>query len=219
MANARLSRKRCQGAMMSESGLVLKEAMLAVRRAMKERGFSSKGFVFFHRIEGGNIVVLALQKSTRSTSATTEVTVNYGTYSVLLGARLQEDVSSANDITKAHWRNRLSEGGREIWLPVAASDSPDACARLILDQMERVIAQLLLHSTDAQLRDTWLAGSSPGLTHLQRLLYAAILVNELGPAESLAHVVAELRRLVGGGVHEGLVERQLSRAGVEVTVP
>lgn len=55
-----------------------------------------------------------------------------------------------------------------------------------------------------------------GLTDMQRLLFAAILVNEIGPVEKLGDIVSEPRRLVAGSVHEGLVEGRLARAGVQV---
>jgi hypothetical protein len=45
-------------------------------------------------------------------SSSTEMTVNYGVYSARIGSRLEEDPSSALDVMKAHWRKRLTEGGR-----------------------------------------------------------------------------------------------------------
>ena len=199
-----------------ESGVVVKEALVVVRRPLKERGFVVKGTSFHREMDDGNIVMVSLQKSTKSTPVESEVTLNYGVYSARLGSRLQDDPSSALDVMKAHWRKRLTEDGRERWLHVKASDSADKSAQVILDAVEGVLPDLLEHATDEALRNEWISGSSPGLGKMQRLLFAAILVNETGPAEKLDNVIGELRDLVAGGVHEGLVERQLARAGVRV---
>jgi hypothetical protein len=195
---------------------VLKEALVRVRRELKQRGFDAKGTTFHRKIQDGNVVVLSIQKSVKSTSVKTEVTLNYGVYSTLVGGKLQDDPSSATDVMNAHWRKRLSDGGDEKWLSVAATDSPDDCAQRILDAADSALPELLAHSTNTALRDEWLAGASPGLTDMQRLLCAAVVVNELGPVERVRDVVAELRALVAGSVHEHLVERQLTRAGVQV---
>jgi hypothetical protein len=197
-----------------ESGVALKNALVAVRQALKAQGFSAKGTTFYRKTHGGNTVVLSVQKSVKSSPAEAEVTLNYGAYSARLGSRLHDDASSALDITRAHWRKRLREDGREKWLHVKATDAADAAGRVILAAVEGLLPEVLEHASDEALRDEWLAGSSPGLTDMQRLLFAAILVNEIGPAERLPTVIGELRHLVAGSIHQGLVEGQLTRAGV-----
>jgi hypothetical protein len=88
--------------------------------------------------------------------------------------------------------------------------------RRILAAFESILPDLLDHSTDDTPCRLWLSGVSPGMTKMQRLLFLAILINEQGPAEQLTAVVAELRSLVSGTVHEGFVERQLAKAAVRV---
>lgn len=200
-----------------ESARVVKDALITVRRALKARGFSAKGTTFHRRTDDGNTVLISVQKSVKSSSAEAAVTLNYGVYSGRLGSRLQDDASSASDLTKAHWCKRLREDGREKWLHVKATDSADMAGRAILDAVERLLPELLEHGNDEALRDEWLSGSSPGLTEMERLLFAAILVNELGPAEKLSAVVGELRALVVDSGHQGLVEGRLARAGVSVS--
>jgi hypothetical protein len=97
---------------------------------------------------------------------------------------------------------------------VRAMGSAEESAKEILEAVESVLPELAEHSTDEVLRTEWLAGVSPGLVAMQRLLYLTILVNEIGPAERLGSVLEELRSLVSGSVHAGLVEGQLVRAGV-----
>lgn len=199
-----------------DSGAVLKEALASVRLALRDKGLRAKGMIFFRTADAGNVVLLAIQKSTTSTRARATVTLNYGVYCTLLGAKLQDDASASHDVTRAHWHDRLTENGQEKWIGVDASDSAAQCAHVILQAMHRVLAVADEHSTSEALRDEWLAGSSPGLTDMERLLFATILVNEIGPAERLGGLVHQLRASVAGGVHEGLVERRLVRAGVQV---
>jgi len=200
---------------MIESGAVLKEALALVRRALKERGFRAKGANFHRKSQDGNVIMLSIQKSTTSTVAASLVTLNYGVYSALLGSKFQDEPGAATDIWRAHWRKRLSDGGREKWLTIAATDSPDVCAQVILGAVQSVLPELVAHSTNPALRDEWLGGASPGLTDMNRLLYAAVLVNQIGPVERIAEVLGELRASVADSVHEALVERELARAGVQ----
>lgn len=193
---------------------VVKEALVLVRRSLKERGFLAKGNTFLRRTPAGNTLILAVQRSVQSSDKVVLVTLDYGVYSSRLGARLQDDPSSASDVWQAHWRERLANNGDERWLSLDATVTVEGCAQAFLGAVDEVLPKLLAHSTDEALRDAWLSGSSPNLTKLQRLLYATILVHELGPAERLGEILSALRVLVAGGAQEGLVERRLERAGV-----
>jgi len=173
---------------MGSGAEVLKAALVEVRRALKQRGFSAKGTIFYRRADDGNTVVLSAQKSVKSSPANAEVTLNYGVYSARLGDRLQDDPSSALDVTKAHWRKRLAEGGREKWLHVRATDSAAGAGKVILDTVEGVLLALLEHASDEALRDEWLSGSSPGLTDMQRLLFGVQAHQRLTALDGAAHV-------------------------------
>lgn len=194
----------------------MREILVVVRRALKERGFSARGKTFFRKADSGNTLVLSIQKSVKSTSARSLVTTNYGVYSGCIARKLKQETGAALDVSAAHWRKRLTEGGREKWLRLRVTDPVDESATAILRSLEGVLAELEEHSTDEALRDEWLTSSSPGIGRMQRLLYLAVLLTEIGPAEKLRAVVAELRSLVAGGVHEGLVERQLADADIRV---
>lgn len=198
------------------SGLVLKDALKAVSRSLKQRGFSVRGATFYRTMEEGNTILLSLQKSSKSTTAEAQVTLNYGVYSELIGRGLQDDPKSRHDPLKVHWRKRLTESGREKWLKVRSTDSADECARAIEEAAESLLPELFAHASDSALRDEWLSGVSPGITNKQRLLFAAMVVNRLGPPEKLGEVVEELHRLVSDPVHTQLLDRQLARAGIRV---
>ncbi len=195
---------------------LFKAATVEVRRVMKTKGFSAKGLDFYRRGADSNVSIVSLQKSAKSTATETVVAVNYGVRSARIGRLLHEDEGATSDLAAAHWRRRLSEDGIEKWLTISASDSPANVQALLLHAIESILPDLDSHASDEALRDTWLAGKSPGLVNMKRLLFAAILVHEIGPADKLANVVGELRRSVAGGVHERLVELELQTAGVRV---
>jgi hypothetical protein len=193
-----------------------KQTLVVLRGALRAKEFTARGTTFYRRNEDGNTSIISLQSSVKSTRTEREVTLNYGAYSQRIGTALQDDAAWALDVARAHWRKRLSEGGRERWLRVSNTQPAEERAHLILDGVNRLMPDLVAHSTDAALRDEWLAGASPGLGAMQRLLYLAILLNKIGPSEKLADVLSDLRGLVAGQVHSGLVEGQLARAGVRV---
>jgi len=214
MARYEIPRGPGAGAVM-DSKSVLKGALTVVRQTLKARGFAAKGTRFHRRTESGNTEILSFQKSVKSTSSEVLLTINYGVYSACVGTKLGDDPSASLHVEEAHWRKRLRESGREKWLLVKATDSVNECAKAILSALDGVLLELHAHAENEQLRDTWLAGQSPGIGRMQRLLFLAILVKQLGPADRLRDVVAELRQLVSGSVHAGLVDRQLKMAGIQ----
>jgi hypothetical protein len=193
----------------------LKEILGLVRRALKERRFSSRGLTFFRKADRcENTLLISIQRSVKSTSTDSLVTINYGVRSRCIERRLKQRTTGAVDVSTAHWRKRLSEGGREKWLHLRMLDSVEDNAATILRSVEGVLEELEEHSTDEALRDEWLTASSPGIGRMQRLLYLAVLLDEIGPADKLPAVLSEVRHLVAGSVHEGEVERQLADAGL-----
>src|SRR5262249_54872076 len=161
--------------------------------------------------------LLSVQKSQTSSAAESRLAINYGTYSKRIGVALRDPASYEIALDRSHWRKRFSEGGREKWLSVKGSDAVEQSAGSILQGVAIVLPELRDHSTDEALRDEWLSGVSPGIVEMKRLLYLAILINEIGHKERLESVVADLRALVSGGVHESLIERQLTDAGLRVS--
>lgn len=89
-------------------------------------------------------------------------------------------------------------------------------ARVILGVVEEVLSELVEQSTDEALRNVAPSGTSPGIVNMQRLLFLAIVLNEIGPSERLGGVVRELRDLVSGSVYEALMDGRLAREGVRV---
>jgi hypothetical protein len=203
---------------MMQGGSLINAALAGVRGALMEMGFSRKGRSFFRKASG-NSILLSIQNSVESSSRESRVTLNYGVYSVRIGRKLADDPTAEFDVSRAHWRKRLTEDGIEKWLYIRSKDSPAERGMAILDEITRVLPELAGRSTDEALRDEWLSGSSPGIRGMQRLLYLAVLLNEIGPIDKLPIVVRELRYLVSGKLQENFVERELARAGIRMENP
>jgi hypothetical protein len=107
VANQALSRER-GSATMRDSGSVLHAALAVVKRTLKERGFSAKGTRFYRRAESGNTVLLAVQKSKKSSSAESQVTLNYGVYS----ARIRESTSRRPCVGAGRFTGTLAQATR-----------------------------------------------------------------------------------------------------------
>lgn len=199
-----------------DSNSVLKALLAEMKNHLKALGFKGRGSCFHRAAQGGNIEILSIQKSVKSSAEESLATINYGVHSAIVGRELSDDAGSLPDIDQAHWRRRLSEGNREKWLAIKAADSIDGYLQDFLGHLDAVLTDLSAHATDASLRDVWMTGQSPGIGEMQRLLFLAVLVNKIGPAEHLEGVISALRKLVSGSVHERLIDRQLAKAGIEV---
>jgi hypothetical protein len=193
-----------------------RDALAILRRSLRAQGFAGKGAAFHRAAASGNVETISIQKSTKSSGAELLIAINYGVYSARIGGCLGEDVSLSRDVFSAHFRKRVSENGRELWLHVTAKDSAGSIAELLLGAIKTALADLVEHSTDEALRDTWLSGTSPGIVNTRKLLFLSILLNTIGPADRLPDVVKELRKSVENSIHSALVEQQLARAGILV---
>jgi hypothetical protein len=174
---------------------------------MSGLGFRTRGGVF-HRIVEGNRLLVTPQSSRDSP----RIAVNYGVVSRRLSERLETDFQKL-DVWSAHLRDRVTRpDGQEMW---ATTEIPHSVDELVTRTV--VAAQTQAEATsDGSLRDLWLTGTAPGITEHQRLLYLAILLNEIGPASLLAPTLAALRGQSGdvGDLKRSMLEARLTFAGV-----
>jgi len=191
---------------------VVSAAITLLGKELRRCGFARTRGAFTKRSVEGNLLVVAIQRSSKSSRARSLVTINYGVYSAHVASALRRDVKTT--ATDAHWWRRLSDGNQERWLPVLATDSAPATAKCILSALGTVLPDLQAHATDSSLRDEWLAGSSPGLTNMERLLFLAVLLKKVGPADALTEVLRELEDGVASGRHPRWVQDALVNAGV-----
>lgn len=162
--------------------------------------------------------MLSIQSSSKSDSARALVTLNYGICSTRISARLKRPTAATLDLSAAHWRKRLTEGGVEKWIPIVHANSVEQNVELVIRHFDDVLAELEQHSSDEALRDEWLTGSSPGLTPMRRMIYLLILLEEIGPEVKIAGVAEDLRRFVAGTVHQGIVNYELELSGSKVRI-
>jgi hypothetical protein len=195
-----------------------KDTLILLQQELKERGFSAKGTNFHRVAASGNWLVVSLQQSVKSDDVASIVTLNYGVYSKRLLSKVDGVQKPRTwDASGAHWRKRLREDGREKWLHLPTSLAPLQATRELLVAFDAAITELSSHASDESLRDEWLTGAASGITAMQRLLYLAVLLNEIGPTERLAETVAELRALVSTTGTGAIVEQRLATAGIKAS--
>jgi hypothetical protein len=196
---------------MNEIAAILKLAI----SSLKSQGFRTKSLTASRATpEEGNILVVTLQRSSKSTTTEALIAINYGVISKRIADAMGQHMEPI-DVFAAHWQRRYEENGQERWLPVRASDEPQAAAHALVAAIESGLPELNKYATDAALRDLFLSDRSPGLTKLQRLLYVCILLRALGPEDLQAAAVARLRAEVAGTPHEGLTEGRIERLNLQ----
>ena len=200
--------------MNADSKTVLNAALPEIRAHLKGKSFRARGMTFTRTAGNGNTLILNLQKSSSSTRQSTRLALNYGVVSALVARSLLFESANPWNVSGCHWRRRFSRDGHEQWFSIGATDSPMACAGMLIEAIDLLLPDLERHVSDEILLEDWLRGSSPGIGEMQRQLYAAILARVYGSEFLLDKVVRELRALVSGTDHERLIERQLSKAGI-----
>jgi len=177
-----------------------------VARYLRSEGFLRKRQAFLlGRSDGWALVVF--QKSRKSTQTEILFTINLGVVSRRLMEFCEDGLGFPN-IDDAHWRVRvgyLLPEKRDIWWTITPSTKYEHLLGEVESALNRSIAELKTYLNDEVLRDLWLAGISPGLTDLQRLMLLSVLVKMLGPADQLAAVLEKLR---------GTAQNDLERIGV-----
>lgn len=182
--------------------------------ALKPKGFAGRGGSFLLE-RGGNLLVVGLQKSQKTSRESISCTVNLGVASGRLlrffsVPRVHRRVPSV-----CHWTERLGfllPGSADRWWTLEAGTDPSP---VIQDLEESLLSSGLPALEEVQpdgaLKALWMSGRSPGLTDLQRLKYLSVLVAALGPQEDLATVIGDLKNVSSAAAT--LVERRLRCPG------
>jgi hypothetical protein len=192
---------------------VARAAWSITRRGLKAHGFTSAGSTLTRTGRGGVIHVLSVQRSQSSTGERVMLAVNYGVYSARVARLRATEDKRRISVEDTHWRRRVHFGSEE-WLAVTAEETPEEVARVLSETISRaVLPDLDQRASDEALRDEWLAGGSPGITDLQRMLFLLALLHDLGPQEQVAPTIAALRTR-HGTTHGGLIEHDLRLLGL-----
>jgi hypothetical protein len=169
---------------------------------LEGHGFARSGTTF-KRLFDGNLAVIQVQKSRRSSPSVAYFTINLGVWSSRVSDFLTPSVVEPVHVTigDCHWTMRLGEtlaGGLDQWWEIRGT-SYEAIFSLVSNALiDNGLPLLLQMTSDIALRDVWRSGNGPGLTAIQRLSNLAVLLHEIGPSSELRGVVEELRRLSDG---------------------
>jgi hypothetical protein len=186
-----------------------------VSEFMRSRGYRRAGKMF--RDQAQDIwKVVEFQKSRKSTATRVVFTINLGITSKAVAKFLNplSDVMRPT-IQDCHWTVRLGElltPPRDAWWhyehpPQPADNHTDAFGLLrdlalpLLDQM----------SSDDALIALWRSGEAPGLTDLQRLIFASILLCKKKATAELNEFVDEMRKTSAGKKSAASVASHIAR--------
>ena len=192
------------------------QLLKSIERILGRAGFARTKQSF--RIESnGNVGIIAVQKSLKSTADRVVFTLNVGVWSSRI-AGFAGGSSQPTEIDDCHWRERIGfllPDREDTWWTIRETDEPATVSDELRPVIEDVVVPAVMaHITDEALRDEWLTGKSPGLTEVQRLMHLAVLLKQIGPQNALSSVVAELESKSEGKPAEAIVARHLQKLGL-----
>lgn len=156
----------------------------SIHAVLKPRGFRKKGATFIKPMGGDVALLVNLQKSTSSDSASVRATVNLGVFSYAVsraceGTGIWALVPTTPSVWDCHWQERLGHLMPEMkdrWWearsPAEAMQTGEEIAAALTTYGLPALDQV--DSTD-RLRALWESGRSSGLTEKQRQEYLAAL--------------------------------------------
>lgn len=180
-----------------------------------ENKFFWKGLYFYCK-KKGNFGLIHFQKSVKSTSDSVIFTVNVGAVSERVLKFYSKNLGDVEPrIEDCHWRERLGFllDAKDRWWKLEDEESLKKIQSEFPQYINIMIQKLNTTIADEALRDMWLSGRSPGLTDIQRLMNLSVLLNDLGPKESLGPVLKELRELSNGKATAPMVNVFLQQLG------
>jgi len=194
---------------------LLKEVAIVLRWANFRRRRQS-----FWIEADGNTALIDFQRSRSSSAQRISFTINLGVRSARVAAFLSSGPELLDPgIADCHWRQRigllLPEGEDKWWTLENVQDLADLRRDLIPILRTTAVPTLLAHLRDSALRDEWLNGHAPGLGEIQRLLYLAVLMRDLGPQDQVGAVMNNLKRSSEGKAAAAMVQYYLPRLGMD----
>lgn len=192
---------------------LFKKLIAQIAPSLKEHGFVKNSNRFYLKGEN-NCGLIDFQKSTKSTPSEVVFTINVGVRSDALVDFFDPDaLDKRPTIEDCHWRSRIGfllPGKCDKWWVIDSFDSLENLKyELALCVTDIAIPALDLHISDKYLCKEWLAGKSPGLTNIQRLIYLSVLLKKSGNRDDYEGVVREMMRESEGGASESRVKVHL----------
>jgi hypothetical protein len=161
-----------------EYAKIIAEQMHSV---LKPMGFRKSGLNFSAEREDV-ILMVQLQKSTKTTASKLVATVNLGVFSRTLGSKQPYPVNKPT-IPQCHWSERIGfllSAQHDVWWEVSGREQAVAVGAEIagLLQKHALPAMEEVDST-ARLQALWEKGRSPGLGEMERQQYLELLTRQL----------------------------------------
>jgi hypothetical protein len=191
-----------------------RELLDCIGRTLAPSGLKKSGPQLYIRRDG-NWVGISFQKSIRTSRDTIVFTINAGITSGRLLAFAGIQPAGVPNDRERHWSMRLgsmlSPASDRWWVLDDATRIEDLCAELAALIRDVALPQCEALIADEALRDLWLAGTSPGLTEIDRLKNLSILLKSLGPSDRLDETLKRLQTLSAGKPTEPMVRYHLNR--------
>jgi hypothetical protein len=194
-------------------------SLVRLQDVVRRFDFASHGFRragnAFYLDRGTSVAVIDFQRSDKSSKEQLIFTVNLGVYVRRIAQFFHPAAKDRPRISDCHWFERLGyvlpERSDKWWNVGSVEELDRAVTEIHLELTTYGVPELIRYLDPAELRDGWLDGRSPGLTDMQRLLNAALLLQEFGPHERLSAVLDELRAQSQGKPHEKVVKNHIER--------
>ena len=159
----------------------------AIAADLKPSHFKRNGLCFRHA-EGGNVSIIAFQRSGDSNASSIKFTLNLGVVSKeLLRQWDPERMIEKEGIQSAHLRERIGSflpvPQDHWWVIDRASDVAAITKEVSALVRDSVIPFLKQHHTDRDLLALWNTGRSPGLTEAMRIRNVAALTDVGMPSQ------------------------------------
>jgi hypothetical protein len=172
-----------------------KELIEKISVFLKKEAFSKKGNSFY--FQQTNWGVIDFQKSGKSTENEVMFTVNLGVCSLRILDFLSSDlINQKPSIGICHWRDRIGfflPEHKDMWWTITTEKSFVEVQNELTEIIEKIaIPAIKQHISDKQLVAEWLSDRSPGLTDVDRLINASILLKSLGMHDEFISIKKEM---------------------------
>jgi len=163
---------------------------------LHDRGFMVTRGGLFSRSSAEMVHLIEFQRSSKSTAAQVIFTINLAAASRVLWRHAGIDARTPS-LDSGHWKQRiglLMKDPSDCWWTASDQESLKRAGADALVALEAFgLPALDAFSSNAALRDLWLAGRSPGLTMAQRIVNLSVLLEEIGPKAAADAVLLQLK--------------------------
>lgn len=169
---------------------------------LRREGFNKVRRAYYY-LFAGNWGIIDFQHSNKSDSNHITFTINVGIASRrILHFLGQVKHDKKPDIWDTQWRVRIGHlmpENVDTWWTLDHDTDVDALSRTILHSVVNYsVPAIHRFIRDEDLCNLWLTAKSPSLTEVQRLLFLAVLLKQIGPYEYFEATIKDLQQKSAG---------------------